>query len=145
FPADTIERVYSSDWYLRTQAVVTTASNTIPISCLDIAVGCLLIGGIELVISRTRSLGPKRAFKRNLVTATGAAAWLYLLFLVLWGLNYRRIPLEEKLDYDQSRLTREAAIAFTNGAVAQVNASYASAHAATFTRDALESSFADAQ
>jgi hypothetical protein len=145
FPAETVERLYSTDWYLRVQAVLTTASNTIPVACLDIAVACLLIGAIELVISRTRLLGPKRAFKRNIVTAAAAAAWFYLLFLVLWGLNYRRVPLEQKLDYEQSRLTREAAIAFTNSAVAQVNAGYASAHATAFTREALASSFAEAQ
>jgi hypothetical protein len=145
FPADTIERVYSTDWYLRIQAVLTTASNTIPIAWLDIAVACLLILAIEMVISRTRRLGPKRAFKRNLTTAAGAAAWLYLLFLVLWGLNYRRVPLEQKLDYEQSRLTHEAAIAFTNSAVAQVNAGYAAAHAGSFSRDALAAAFADAQ
>jgi uncharacterized protein DUF3810 len=145
FPAETIEGLYSTDWYLRIQNVLTTASNTIPIAWLDIAVACLLIAAIELVISRTRVLGPKRAFTRNLMTAAGAAAWLYLLFLLLWGLNYRRVPLEQKLDYEQSRLTREAAIEFTNGAVAQVNAVYTAAHATAFTRDALEASFADTQ
>ena len=145
FPADTIERVYSTDWYLRIQGVLTTASNTIPIAWLDIGVVCLLILAIELVISRTRRLGPKRAFKRNLITAIGAAAWLYLLFLALWGLNYRRVPLEQKLDYEQSRLTRDAAFAFANTAVAQVNAGYTAAHAASFSRDALEPPFADAQ
>jgi hypothetical protein len=145
FPAPAIERLYSADWYLRIQGVVTTASNTIPIACLDIAVACLLIAGIELVISRTRVMGAKLAFKRNLLTAAGAAAWLYLLFLALWGLNYRRLPLEQKLDYEQSRLTSDAAIAFANNAVAQVNAGYAAAHAAGFTKDALEASFADTQ
>ena len=145
FPPDTIERLYSSDWYLRIQGVVTTASNTIPIAWLDIGVACLLIAAIELVISRTRQLGPKRAFTRNLMTAVAAAAWLYLLFLGLWGLNYRRLPLEDKLDYDQARLTREAAIAFTNSAVTQINAGYAAAHTTTVTRDALEASFADTQ
>jgi uncharacterized protein DUF3810 len=145
FPAETIERLYSSDWYLRIQGVLTTASNTIPIAWLDIAVACLLIAAIELVISRTRSLGPKRALTRNLMTAAGAAAWLYLLFLVLWGLNYRRVPLEQKLDYEQSRLTRDAAIEFTNNAVVQVNAGHAAAHATAFAREALEASFADIQ
>ena len=145
FPAETIERVYSTDWYLRIQGVLTTASNTIPIAWLDIAVACLLIVAIELVISRARALGPKRAFVRNLGTAVGAAAWLYLLFLAFWGLNYRRVPLEQKLDYDQSRLTREAAIEFTNAAVAEVNAGYAAAHATAFTTEALQASFADTQ
>jgi hypothetical protein len=145
FPAETIERLYSTDWYLRIQGVLTTASNTIPIAWLDIGIACLLIAAIELVISRTRLLGPKRALTRNLITAVGAAAWLYLLFLALWGLNYRRVPLEQKLDYEQSRLTRDAAIEFANGAVAQVNAGYAAAHATAFTKDALEASFADTQ
>jgi len=145
FPAETIERLYSTDWYLRIQGVLTTASNTIPIAWLDIAVACLLIAAIELVTSRTRLLGPKRAFTRNLMTAAGAAAWLYLLFLVVWGLNYRRVPLEQKLDYDQSRLTREAAIEFTNNAAAQVNAGYAAARATAFATDSLETSFADVQ
>jgi hypothetical protein len=145
FPAETIERLYSSDWYLRIQGVVTTASNTIPIAWLDIAVACLLIAAIEVVISRTRLFGPKRAFMRNLMTAAGAAAWLYLLFLALWGLNYRRVPLEQKLDYQASRLTRDAAIEFTNTAVVEVNAGYAAAHATAFTKDALEASFANTQ
>ena len=29
----------------------------------------------------------------------------------MWGLNYRRIPLEQKLDYDQRRITRDAGLA----------------------------------
>ena len=145
FPPQTIERVYSSEWYLRIQAVLTTASNTIPIAWLDLAVGCFLIAAIELVISRTRRLGPKRAFVRNLITAASAAAWLYLLFLALWGLNYRRVPLEQKLDYDQARVTREATISFVNTAVAAVNNEYATAHGTRWKADALEAPFADVQ
>ncbi len=145
FPPETIERVYSMEWYLRIQAVLTTASNTIPIAWLDLAVACFLIAAIELVIVRTRQLGPKLAFIRNLITAAGAAAWLYLLFLALWGLNYRRLPLEQKLDYDQARLTREATMSFANIAVAAVNDGYGAAHATPWKADALESPFADAQ
>ena len=39
--------------------------------------------------------------------AVAGAAVLYLVFLGLWGLNYRRVPLEHKLDYEPSRVTRE--------------------------------------
>jgi uncharacterized protein DUF3810 len=145
FPPQAIERAYSMEWYLRIQAVLTTASNTIPIAWLDLAVACFLIAAIELIISRTRRLGPKLAFVRNLITATGAAAWLYLLFLALWGLNYRRVPLEQKLDYDQARVTREATMAFVNTAVTAVNDSYAAAHGVQWKPDALEASFADVQ
>jgi hypothetical protein len=98
------------------------------------------------VISRVRSFGARRALGRNLITAAGAAAWLYLLFLALWGLNYRRVPLEQKLDYERSRLTRDATVAFINTAVAAINENYAAAHsAATPDPSALEASFADTQ
>ncbi len=145
FPAETIERLYSTAFYLRIQNVLTTASNTIPIAWLDISVACLLIAGVELVVWRTRLFGARHALVRNLVTAAGAAAWLYLLFLALWGLNYRRVPLEQKLDYDRARLTRDAAVAFINAAVTAINDGYPAAHQATASRDALEASFADAQ
>src|SRR5262245_48481920 len=140
-----VERLYSTTFYLKVQNILTPASNTIPIAWLDIAVACFLIASVEFIIWRVRIFGARRAFGRNLITAAGTAAWLYLLFLALWGLNYRRVPLEQKLDYQQSRLTREAAIEFTNGAVAQANAVYTAAHATAFTRDALATSFADTQ
>lgn len=146
FPSETIERVYSTGVYLTLQTYLTTASNTIPIAWLDIAVACFLIAAVELVISRARSLGARRAIGRNLLTAAGAAAWLYLLFLALWGLNYRRVPLEEKLDYDRSRLTRDATVAFVNTAVAKINEGYTAAHQpASPDKGTLEASFADAQ
>ena len=75
------------------------------------------VDAIELVETPDPQPGPAQVR-----IAVAAAAWLYLLFLAVWGLNYRRVPLEQKLDYDQSRLTREAAIEFTNAAVAEVNA-----------------------
>jgi hypothetical protein len=55
-----------------------------------------------------------------------AAAWLLALSRAL-GLNYRRST-RGKLDYDRSRLTRDATIAFVNTAVAKINEGYAAAH-----------------
>ena len=145
FPAAVIEQLYSTGLYLKIQNVLTTASNTIPIAWLDIGVACFLIAAVEFVIWRVRIFGARRALVRNLITAAGAAAWLYLLFLVLWGFNYRRVPLEEKLDYDRARLTRDAAVSFINRAVATINQGYEAAHQAAASQDALEASFADAQ
>lgn len=145
FPAETVERLYSTDLYLRIQNPLTTATNTIPIAWLDLAVACFLIAAVELMIWRARIHGARRAFVRSLITATGAAAWLYLLFLALWGLNYRRVPLEQKLDYDRSRLTRDAAVTFINAAVDSINSGYASAHALVASKDRLEASFDEAQ
>jgi hypothetical protein len=140
-----VERLYSTALYLRIQNVVTTASNTIPIAWLDLSVAILLIAGVELVITRLRAFGTRHALVRNLVTAAAAASWLYLLFLALWGLNYRRVPLERRLDYQSSRLTRDAAVAFINTAVDAINSGYTSAHQTPTSDDSLGEAFADAQ
>ena len=66
------------------------------------------------------------------------AALLYLLFLGLWGLNYRRVPLERKLDYDRSRVTRDGAIALANAAAASINRGHAAAHAGPPDTPSLE-------
>lgn len=145
FPPETVERLYSTRLYLGVQAVLTTASNQYPIALLDVAVGCLLIAACVVVRSRMRVLGFAQALIWNCVTAVKTAAVVYLLFLALWGLNYHRVPLEEKLDYDSSRLTREAAISFANTAVAATNAAYPAAHNSPPDMLALETSFADTQ
>lgn len=145
FPPEAVERIYSTALYLDVQAVLTTASNQFPIALLDVATGCLLIAAVMMVRSRIRLLGVRRAFIWNSLTAARTAAAVYILFFALWGLNYRRLPLEQKLDYEASRLTRDASIAFANVAVAKVNAGYAAAHASPPDIGALEAPFAEAQ
>ena len=58
-----------------------------------------------------------------------AVAVIYLAFLGLWGLNYRRVPLERKLGFDAGALTAEAARSAALAAVSHVNALHAQAHA----------------
>ena len=56
-------------------------------------------------------------------------AGVYLFFLLVWGLNYRRLPLEGKLEFDESRVTRAAATGVALEAVRLVNDTYGAAHA----------------
>jgi hypothetical protein len=72
-----------------------------------------------------------------------AAAIVYLVFLAMWGLNYRRVPLERKLAYDVSRVTRDTAVQFARFVVQQINEAHAPAHAGA-RGPALEYAFADA-
>jgi hypothetical protein len=144
-PAPTVERVYSTGLYPVLQAGVTTLSNQVPVALLDVAVGCLLVAASLALVSRVRSRGARRALAGAAVTAAGAAAGVYLVFFALWGLNYRRVSLEQKLDYDAARLTRERAIGFANTTVGQVNARYHAAHAEPLDRLRFQNSFADAQ
>jgi hypothetical protein len=57
------------------------------------------------------------------------AAALYLIFLGTWGLNYRRVPLTERLSFEAGRVNTDAARRLATTAIEQLNALYARAHA----------------
>jgi hypothetical protein len=144
-PAATVEQVYSRGLYPIIQRAATTVSNRVPFALLDVAAGSLLLLGAALFVVRVRRVGFRSAARLAALVATGSAALIYLWFLGMWGLNYRRVPLEQKLDYDRSRLTRVAAIAFANMAAAQVNTGYRARRTAAPDLTSLKASFADTE
>lgn len=123
-----VERQYSRGVYPRIQQQLTALSNLVPVALLDVAAILLLVVLLSVFIGRVRTLGFGRAVGRTLVTVVGTASVVYLLFLALWGLNYRRVSLEEKLDYDKARITRESVMALANRAVELVNGGHGAAH-----------------
>jgi hypothetical protein len=140
-----VERWYSSGVYPRLQSLVTPATNRVAIAILDIAVAVLFAVAIAMFISRLRSFGIRRAVQSTSVSAVCLIAVVYLLFLGVWGLNYRRLPLERKLDFEPSRVTRDAAISLANVAASFMNAGYGTAHRTAPDTGSLERSFAVAQ
>jgi hypothetical protein len=79
------------------------------------------------------------------VRIVAVAAAGYVLFLTCWGVNYRRVPLEDKLEFDAARITREAAMALGQEAVGRFNEAFEEAHANDPDPMVLSASFADAQ
>ena len=144
-PPATVERVYSMGIYPVVQGVTTTVSNQVPFALLDVAVGGLLFSATVILRSRLRAVGLRRALPRATITVVGTTALFYLLFLGMWGLNYRRVPMEQKLDYHSSRLTPEAAIVFASAAALETNGSYAAAHGRPLDTRSLGEAFADVQ
>lgn len=140
-----VERVYSRSIYLSFQPYVTSASNLLPVALLDLAVAVLLAAFIVGIVRDYRDRGGRRAVVRGAVWLATVVAAVYILFLVTWGFNYRRVPLEAKLDFDRSRITQSQAIALASRATGQLNGEYADAHRDRFRADLLERSFADAQ
>jgi hypothetical protein len=140
-----VERWYSMGVYPRLQSFITPATNRVPIAILDVAAAALLAVAVAIFIRRVRANGLRRAAVGAGVSAVAFAAVLYLLFLGMWGLNYRRLPLERKLDYDRSRVSRDAAVAFANAAASFVNTGYEAAHRTAPDPRSLERSFAEAQ
>jgi hypothetical protein len=62
-------------------------------------------------------------------------AGVYLIFLLFWGLNYRRLPLTAKLDDDPARVTPAAARALAARTIALLNADGPAAHASPWPED----------
>ena len=144
-PAATVERVYSRGVYPPMQQGLTLATNAVPIALLDVAIAAVLAMLMGMSIRRARSDGWRRAAALTLVTLVRVCAVIYLAFLAIWGLNYRRIPLEQKLDYDRARMTRDSLSIFANRAARAVNEEYSAAHALRTDLAGLGYAFADAE
>jgi hypothetical protein len=144
-PATAVESWYSTAFYPRLQSLITPATNLIPIALLDVAVLLLLaILGLRFVTA-VRHTSLRAALTGALRQIIVIAAVAYLLFLGMWGLNYRRVPLERKLDYDAARLTREAGLQFASTAARLANERHQSAHASVHDPASLARGFAEAQ
>lgn len=142
-----VERIYSTQWYLVVQRIVTPVSGVVGFSLLDVlaVVGLLGLGAWWWRELRRRgSERPRRAVVLAGLTlrTVAAAAVLYLVFLALWGLNYRRLPLTDKLDYHAGRISPAALASLASESVDRLNALHAPAAAAPWpSLDALPERF----
>ena len=137
-----IERFFSLGWYAALQPVLTSATSLLPVAVLDV----LLVGLVVWLGRRAWRLfkAPRgarpRLFLRSLGRCAVGAAVAYLLFLACWGLNYRRPPITDRLDYSAGRVTPAAVTEATKRAIAELNRLHARAHvelAASPTLDAI--------
>jgi len=144
-PADLVERLYSRGVYPPIQQALTLATNSVSIAFLDIAIAVLLLTLVWVTIVRVRRAGWRGAAGPTLVTLVRTGAGVYLAFLAMWGLNYRRVPLEQKLDYDRSRMTRNSVSEFANRAARAINDGYGAAHGLRTDLAGLGYAFADAE
>ena len=116
-----VERVYSAGAYPRLQPLLSSMSSVVPVALLDIAAALLVVGLIWRAWRWKASGGWLAAAGRAGSALMATAAVLYLWFLIAWGFNYRRVPLEDKLAYDAGRITRDAGVAFARHAAGEAN------------------------
>ena len=130
-PAATVERLYAEGLYPLLQPRLTGASNLVPFAILDVLLlGATLLWVVLLArdVARRATLGWARLGWRLAVRTAAGAAAAYLVFLVAWGLNYRRTPIEEKIPFDRQAVTADAARALARRAAVQLNALYEGGH-----------------
>ena len=98
-PAAIVDRWYSSWFFPLIQPAVTSASNQVPFAVFDLlllAVAAMVLL-ILLRVARGWSHRRWRALAQGATALGVLAAALFLWFWILWGLNYRRIPLDQRL------------------------------------------------
>ena len=127
----TVERVYATRVYPVLQHVITPISNTVPFAWLDLLVLGALIVVVAILVRAARDVRRTRRARPALAAvgriAIGAAA-VYLVFLLLWGLNYRRLPMRDRLDLRVDAARSDAVRALGRDAVMHVNRLYQPAH-----------------
>jgi hypothetical protein len=142
-PASAVERWYSLAIYPLLQRTLTSVSNLLPVALFD----ALWIGGVAAVAvlarRRIRAAGWTTGALRLAGDLLRAAAVVYLVFLSTWGLNYRRVPMFDKVEFDPAGVNRAAAAALGIWSVRELNADYASAHGEPVQLDQLRAWFGD--
>ena len=137
-PAGLVERDYADWFYPALQTRLTSWSNETRVSLFDwlaifvaLLILSLWIRWIRAAI-RKRSLRPLLS---GLFRTATLAAVIYLWFLVAWGLNYARVPLETVIGYDQGRVSAAALTVLAERATRAVNETFHAGHASGFARD----------
>ena len=131
----TVERYYARGIYPALQAQLTALSNRATLSLFDLTLSLAIlavIGGWMFWLRRVRRERSIKPIGRGLFATLTGAAIVYLWFLVAWGFNYARPPLESMIPYEPSRVTPIAVRALAEHAVREANRTHAAAHAAGF-------------
>jgi hypothetical protein len=152
-PSSGVERLYSLSVYPVIQHMVTPVTNLLPFALLDalilLTIGLVVRAALRAfrVARRKRSAMPVLRYAWGLIVA---GAVLYLVFLAIWGFNYRRAPMARRLVVTEKAPDRMAVLALGHQAVTQINQLYAEAHQAGWPREewrdnALRVAFAQTQ
>lgn len=143
-PAPLVERLYSSALFPLVQRTATAASNLTAVAWLDLFI-VIVVAGVALRTRRDAAKWPlARVVRRLAGRLVSVAAVVCLAFVLLWGLNYRRTPLRDKVAYQPSRITVDAAAALARETVTRVNVLHAQAHAAGWpAADAVDPALAE--
>jgi len=131
-PAARVEAWYSTSLYPYIERVLTPASNYLPFALLDLLLIATVVAvavAVGRAVRDARRTRKVRGVVLTLAHLTAAAAALYVLFLLLWGFNYRRVRMPERLVLERAAPTSSQVIELGLTAVSQMNSLYSAAHA----------------
>jgi hypothetical protein len=140
-PPVAVERWYSSTTYPIVQRAMTSLSNLAPFALSDVLCLWAVSAAGVLVYRRVRTKGWKRGLTQALGSLVVAASAVYLVFLGMWGLNYRRVPLIAKLVFEPAHISSTAVRHLGDLNAATLNRLYAAAHPGVMSLASLSASF----
>jgi Protein of unknown function (DUF3810) len=152
-PATFVEQWFSTGLYPRVQRVLTPLGNLVPFAWFDVILITIVAVTTTALVRTGRQARRERRWRPLAGRAwqlVVAASVLYLVFLSCWGLNYRRVPMSDRLEMLARVPGREDVMQLGMTAVAQLNALHDSAHRWGWAEDewrdaSLVSAFAQAQ
>ena len=148
WPQAAVERWYSTAAYPLLQRPFTSFSNLVPVALVDVAIVAIVAVWVaRLAIDVRRAPFPRWRFVAGRLAARTVlvGAVVYLAFLVFWGLNYRRVPLERRIVFEPGAVTAGAAESAALAAVSRVNRLHDQAHAMGWPEhDVIDASLAHA-
>lgn len=121
---DVVESEYSNGIYPAIQAALTSWSNLAPVALFDVLIGGVVVTWLVLLWRDLRRRRWSATLVRLVVRTATVAAAMYIAFLVVWGFNYRRVPLEAKLNIDYRAVSPTAAEQLARTAVSELNRLY---------------------
>ena len=126
-----VERWYSTGVYPLIQRALTPVSNFLPFAVLDVLVVGVLCAALVMLaraVARARRKKTWKPILAGFMSLVSSGAVIYLAFLVMWGMNYRRVSMTDRLLLDRAG-SADAVGELGRMAVAQLNALHSGAHA----------------
>ena len=131
--AELVERWFTGGFYPPLQRALTPLSNLMPFAWLDVFAVAALIWFVRLWLRAVRrdpdTSRAARLGRAAFLTAVSVAV-VYLVFLAVWGLNYRRVPLAAHLVMDRDVPDTDGVVALGMVAAERLNTLHPDAHRA---------------
>jgi len=135
---ETVETYYSQTFYHYLVRWMSAGNKLVPIS-----LGELLIAGVIVwytvwtlwYLGRAfrREAGIVDIFKVLFLQWAWLFAWGFVVFLIMWGLNFQRMPIADRLDLERRGDGREEIISVGNRIIGGINRNYTTRDAVALT------------
>ncbi len=143
-PRGWVEHGYANGMFAAMNGAFVPLTDRVPFAVSDVE-GAAVVIAVVVWWVRTIRRAP-RGRKRRTVLAllahtVGFVALGIVLFELVWGINYRRSTVAERVQYSDARVTDAAVARFSERIVATLNGDVAAAHAETLDRAKLRAAF----